>query len=63
MRDFDTCEKYNAMSCVECGSCAYACPGSVPIVQLIRLAKGVIGDKRRAAAAAAAAQEKKEEKK
>ena len=65
-KDFDTCESYNALSCVECGSCAYICPGSVPIVQLIRLAKGVINDKKRAAAAAAAAakpEEKKEEKK
>ena len=60
-RDFDACEKYNALSCVECGSCAYVCPGSVPLVQLIRLAKGTINDKRRAAAAAAAA--KKEEAK
>ena len=64
-KDFDTCEKYNALSCVECGSCAYICPGSVPLVQLIRLAKGVINDKKRAAAAAQAAkpEEKKEEKK
>ena len=60
-RDFDACEKYNALSCVECGSCAYICPGNVPLVQLIRLAKGTINDKKRAAAAAAAA--KKEETK
>ena len=63
-KDFETCEKYNALSCVECGSCAYICPGSVPLVQLIRLAKGVINDKRRAQAAQAPKpEEKKEEKK
>ncbi|MBR2473976.1 MAG: electron transport complex subunit RsxC [Clostridia bacterium] len=63
-KDFETCEKYNALSCVECGSCAYICPGNVPLVQLIRLAKGVINDKRRAQAAQAPKpEEKKEEKK
>lgn len=62
-KDFDMCEKYNALSCVECGSCAYICPGSVPLVQLIRLAKGTINDKKRAQAAAAQAAAKPEEKK
>jgi electron transport complex protein RnfC len=30
----------HAMDCVECGSCSYACPSGIPIVQLIRVAKG-----------------------
>ena len=25
--------------CVECGSCTFACPSGIPIVQLIRTAK------------------------
>lgn len=35
-------EKLNVMSCVECGTCSYNCPGQIPIVQYIRVAKGVI---------------------
>ena len=35
----EECKKYDIMSCVECGSCTYGCPGAVPIVQLIRSAK------------------------
>lgn len=32
-------EKYHVMDCVECGSCTYACPSNIPIVQHIRTAK------------------------
>jgi electron transport complex protein RnfC len=60
-RDFDACEKWNALSCVECGSCAYICPGKVPLVQLIRMAKITINDNKRKAAAKAE-NEKKEAK-
>ena len=63
-KDFDACDKYNAMSCVECGSCAFICPGRVPLVQLIRMAKGHIGEQRRKKAAEEAAKAAaKEEKK
>lgn len=62
-KDYDVCEKYNILSCVECGSCAFICPGRVPLVQLIRMAKGSINEKKRAQAAAAAAKENKEVKK
>ncbi len=41
---------YHAKDCVECGSCSFACPSGIPIVQLIRVAKGVL----RAQAAAGA---------
>ncbi len=51
VRDFEGCEKFNALSCVECGSCAYICPGKVPLVQLIRLAKITINEEKRAKAA------------
>ena len=33
---------YHAMDCVECGSCSFACPSGIPIVQLIRVAKGAL---------------------
>lgn len=32
----DKCEKYNIDSCTLCGACSYACPGGVPIAQIIR---------------------------
>ena len=40
--DWDRAAEYGAMSCVECGSCSYNCPGGVEIVQHIRTAKAVI---------------------
>ncbi len=42
--------EYHALDCVECGSCSYACPSGIPIVQLIRVAKGALRE--RAAAGA-----------
>jgi electron transport complex protein RnfC len=40
-------EEYNAMDCIECGCCTYICPAAIPLVQVIRLAKGAILAKRR----------------
>ena len=39
---FDEMVGYHAKDCVECGSCSYACPSGIPIVQLIRVAKGAL---------------------
>jgi electron transport complex protein RnfC len=47
--DLEMCEKYDVFSCVECGCCTYICPGSVPIVQYIRTAKGRILENRQRA--------------
>mgnify|MGYP003498931552 CR=1 FL=1 len=47
---FDEMVGYHAKDCVECGSCSYACPSGIPIVQLIRVAKGALRE--RAAAGA-----------
>jgi electron transport complex protein RnfC len=44
--DLESCEKYDVMSCVECGCCQYICPASVPIVQHIKTAKGHILENR-----------------
>lgn len=50
---FEEMVGYHATDCVECGSCSYACPSGIPIVQLIRVAKGALRE--RAAAAPAPA--------
>jgi electron transport complex protein RnfC len=41
------------MNCFECGSCAYVCPASRPLVQHFRRAKVILENQRRAAQAAA----------
>jgi electron transport complex protein RnfC len=35
-------ERYRIMDCIECGSCAYSCPGHIRLVQSIRTAKNEI---------------------
>ncbi|MBR5515557.1 MAG: electron transport complex subunit RsxC [Clostridia bacterium] len=50
-RNYELCEKYDVLSCVECGACTYICPGNVPITQLNRVAKAKIIEKRRKEAA------------
>jgi electron transport complex protein RnfC len=40
--DYLGAEKYGAMNCIECGSCAYNCPAKRPLVQTISLAKAKI---------------------
>ena len=44
---FDEAEEYNALDCIECGSCSYICPSRRPLVQAIRLAKSEIMARRR----------------
>jgi electron transport complex protein RnfC len=42
---FDEMVGYHAVDCVECGSCSFACPSGIPIVQLIRVAKGALRER------------------
>ncbi|MBQ7822231.1 MAG: electron transport complex subunit RsxC [Clostridia bacterium] len=56
--NYELAEQFDIMSCVECGSCSYNCPGNVPIVQHIRAAKGEINERKRAKAAQLAASQK-----
>jgi electron transport complex protein RnfC len=42
---FEEMMGYHAMDCVECGSCSFACPSGIPIVQLIRVAKGALRER------------------
>lgn len=44
---FDLAAKYNAMDCIECGSCSFICPSRRPLLQSIRLAKREILANRR----------------
>lgn len=46
-RRFDDAEKVFVMDCMECGSCTFACPSSIPLVQLIRVAKSEVRKKAR----------------
>ena len=48
--DWDMLEQFDIMSCVECGTCSYGCPGYVPIVQYIKKAKGIIRERQQAMA-------------
>ena len=41
-RDAALLEKRGVMVCMECGCCAFVCPAHRPIVQTMRLAKGVV---------------------
>ena len=44
-------EEYFASDCMECGSCSFACPSGIPIVQLIRVGKQALREQRMKAAA------------
>ncbi len=39
--------EYCAMDCIECGSCSYVCPATIPLVQAIRYGKAAILAKKR----------------
>jgi len=55
--DMERCEKYDVLSCVECGCCTYICPAAIPIVQHIRTAKGKINETRKRDALIASAKQ------
>ncbi len=61
--DRENAECFNILSCVECGSCTYICPGNVPIVQYIRTIKGQILAEKKKKAAEQAAKEKEAQSK
>ena len=41
-KDVPGLKKLNAADCIECGCCAYSCPGRLQLVQSIRSAKALI---------------------
>ena len=40
--DVEEMKSVNLMDCIECGSCAYNCPGAVPLVLAFRTGKHYI---------------------
>ena len=44
--DTDALEKNGLLSCMECGSCAFVCPAKRPLVQNMRIGKGLLREKK-----------------
>ncbi|MBP5333485.1 MAG: electron transport complex subunit RsxC, partial [Bacteroidales bacterium] len=60
VNDMEALEQNAAQDCIECGCCLYSCPAHIPLLDIIRQAKGaVLGAIRARAAAAKAAAEAK----
>jgi electron transport complex protein RnfC len=41
-REWDGCERYFALDCIECGCCSFVCPTKRPLLQLVRTGKGAL---------------------
>jgi electron transport complex protein RnfC len=41
---YEMAEKEMIMDCIECGSCQYTCPASIPLLDYLRLGKGKVGN-------------------
>ena len=41
-------ERLHLMDCIECGSCAYACPGHLPLVERFRAGKMLLKEAKKA---------------
>ncbi len=38
----DQLERLHLLDCMECGSCAFTCPGKLPLVETFRKGKGLL---------------------
>ncbi len=48
--EFDSmAQNYHLFDCFECGCCSYVCPSNIPLVQLFRVAKEVLRERKPAA--------------
>ena len=61
--DFEGMKKYHITDCIECGCCAYNCPGRLPLTHAFKTAKILIMNKEREEKARAEALAKEAEKK
>ncbi len=50
----DELESAHLRSCFECASCSFVCPSAIPLVQLMRVGKGLLRDRQARERAAAA---------
>lgn len=41
--NYEMAEKEMLMDCIECGSCQFTCPASIPLLDYLRLGKGKVG--------------------
>jgi len=41
-KDIEMLQEFDVMDCMECGTCAFNCPAGRPLVQAIRLGKGIV---------------------
>ena len=41
-QDVDGLSRFDVMTCMECGCCAFNCPAGRPLVQAIRLGKSLV---------------------
>jgi electron transport complex protein RnfC len=46
-KDEDALRHFNAMNCMECGCCSFACPAKRHLVQSIRMGKAFLNQKKR----------------
>lgn len=42
----DQLESYHLMDCFECAACSYVCPSRIPLVQLMRMGKALVREKK-----------------
>ena len=40
--DLQALNRLNLLDCIECGSCAFTCPGKLPLVECIRKGKQML---------------------
>ena len=38
----DELQRLNVLDCLECGSCAFTCPGKLPLVEVFRKGKQMV---------------------
>lgn len=48
IKNYDNLEKSAILDCIECGSCSYTCPAHRPLLDYIRLGKGIVAQIKRA---------------
>jgi electron transport complex protein RnfC len=42
IKDYAVAQQWGLSDCMECGTCAYACPAAIPLVQWLRLGKSEV---------------------